>query len=99
MDEKYILYAPGELYDSELEVIANQYCGEFDPEPESNITGEILCSLTFGLVNAVAAVAALILQHKSLTEEKFTLVTPDGIYRNITLEQAQKILGKEINGN
>ncbi len=96
--EKCILYAPGEIYDSELEIIANQYNGEFDPEPESYITGEILCSLTFGLVNALAAVAALILQHKTLSCEKFTLVTVDGIFKDITLEQAKQILERKANG-
>lgn len=92
MTDMFTLLIPSEEYADGLKEIAEQNDGAFDPEPVSNITAEVVCSLTFGLVAAVGAIGQIILQYKSLKNEKIVLVTPKGVYRNITLEQAQMLL-------
>ena len=98
-EQKVTLFIPSDEYGEELEKFAKENGYEFDPEPESNITAEIMCSLAFGLVAATAAVGQLLLQYKSLKNERITLVTANGIYRNITLEQAKIIIQEEQKSN
>lgn len=92
LEKKFTLFISSDEYEEELQEIAENNNGEFDPEPESNITAEAMCSLSFGLVAAMGAIGQIILQYKALKNEKVILVTPKGIYRNITLEQAQTLL-------
>lgn len=96
MEKDITLLISGEEYEDELKQITEENDGIFDPEPESNITAEVVCSLSFGLVGAIAAIGQIILQYKSLKNEKIVLVTSNGVYRNITLEQAQTILKENM---
>ena len=90
--EKFTLFIPSEEYEDELREIAEANDGEFDDEPESHLAATMVCSLTFGLTAAVAAVAQVLLQYRSMKNERVILVTPKNVFRNITLEQAQAIL-------
>lgn len=91
-EEMFTLFIPSEEYEEELREITDDFGGEFDDEPESHIAGTMMCSLSFALTAAVAAVAQVLLQYKSLQNERVILVTPKSVFRNITLEQAQIIL-------
>ncbi len=92
MERNITLLIPIEEYEDELKAITEENDGIFDPEPESNITAEVLCSLSFGLIAALGAIGQILLQYKSLKNEKIVLITPQGVFRNITLEQAQVVL-------
>lgn len=95
-DEKFTLLIPSEEYEDELRMITEDFGGDFDDEPESHIAATMVCSLTFGLTAAIAAVAQVILQYKSMKNERVILVTPKNVFRNITLEQAQEILKEYV---
>lgn len=92
IDQQFTLFIPSEEYEEELQVIAEENGGIFNSEPESNITAELMCSIGFGLFSAMAAISQILLQYQSLKNEKVILVTPKGVFRNITLEQAKSIL-------
>lgn len=92
--EKFTLFIPSEEYEEELRGIAENNGGEFDDEPESHLAATMVCSLTFSLAAAIAAITQCLLQYKSMNNERIILVTPKQIYRNITLEQAKAILNE-----
>lgn len=92
LEKPFTLFIPSEEYEEELQEIAEANDGAFDPEPESNITAELMCSIGFGLFGALTAISQILLQYQSLKNEKVILVTPKGVYRNITLEQAKAVL-------
>ena len=92
IDQQFTLFIPSEEYEKELQVIAEKNGGIFNSEPESNITAELMCSIGFGLFSAMTAISQILLQYQSLKNENVILVTPKGVFRNITLEQAKSIL-------